>query len=257
MRGFRSAKKVPCRYCGCPISSRSITLHEDICASLPTNDGIIGHFRSGWSQRQIADHYGVNQSSMHYMLKRRGICAADYVQCRTTVDCPRCGASIDTRLFQIHWEICSRIPDKQELTDLLLEGWSVVQLARHFDIGDGTMGRILRRMGINSRDLKRRAKQAGKSRDRLESIDDADLDHLAPPDDVLCPEYGGWKTCKNCKHEDQCRRRSAAGLWVLCERPTREHVALAYIRGEFGSDGYMPEWLIVSLQELGYEKERG
>ena len=158
------------------------------------------------------------------------------------VPCPHCGLMFARNRISMHSRACARMPDADEMQEMLDHGMSMTAIAGECSVGIGTISRAIRDRGL-------------RIPPRDEIIFVYDDSHLAPVDDVICPAYGGWHTCdRSCEYFDRCKRRARAGLWMLCERPSREHVALAYIHGEFGSDGYMPEWLEKSIKELGYDR---
>jgi len=156
------------------------------------------------------------------------------------VPCPNCGVLFRRNRIRIHHQACVRIPDAAEIQEMLDSGMYPSQIADECGVGMGTMYRAIRQRGLRI-----------PPRDEIAAgYDDS---HLAPVDQVISPGFGGPHTCdRTCEYYDRCKRRSRAGLWMLCERPSREHVALAYINGEFGSDGYMPEWLQESIEQLDY-----
>jgi len=251
LEGVPGPMKKPCPICGYELRPQSFGKHVDACSRLPSNTKIESLLASGWGVKRIAREYGVSHSTCFSLLRYRGI----DIQKNSVVnqwgyrECPHCGRRLRKQDYKRHVAWCRHAPSRDEILDHLHAGGTLVQIARERGISSGTLAIYASDLGINVREIR-----FGPRVDLDREL--PDLSHLAPPDDVICPEYGTWGQCDSCKHEDQCRRRSAAGLWVLCERPTREHVALAFINGDFGSDGYMPEWLQESIKELGYERDR-
>ena len=151
------------------------------------------------------------------------------------VECPICGKRMRSNGLPVHVKSCAKRPPDKRLKTLYDRGVSATHMAEHYQVSGSTVNQWWAEIGCTYReygDIDRTA--------RIEP----DAASLVDPADGFAPEHRvGRRTGCPCGSVDICRARVRAGLWVLCELPSRLEVARAYRAGLIGFDSDMPEWL--------------